>query len=302
MSGSCASSRGRRSPERRARPARRPLARRDAQPRAPAQGVGGHPAHPRPARPGDGRVLPARLRDRDARSPRRRGTPAVRDDGPGDPAGHLGRLGDGGDRCSARGHRAQHRRAPEGPAAAVLQGRRPAADDACCASRSSSPPRRCPLLSERDADPHCDRDLERRALHALRRAARRRAARGPAAPGDGIETVHHRRHLRRRRGRRAARPRARRASRARSTRSSGAIGHDFYTGEREGAKGFPRFTDPRLRGPEQYADYVRMATERSPRAPRRRCLRPAAAAQPGPDRLHEPGRLGRARRRARARA
>jgi aryl-alcohol dehydrogenase-like predicted oxidoreductase len=43
----------------------------------------------------------------------------------------------------------------------------------------------------------------------------------------------------------------------------GAIGHDFYEGERDGAKGFPRFTDPRLRGPEQYADYVRMATERS---------------------------------------
>ena len=43
----------------------------------------------------------------------------------------------------------------------------------------------------------------------------------------------------------------------------GAIGHDFYEGEREGAKGFPRFTDARLRGPEAYADYVRMATERS---------------------------------------
>jgi aryl-alcohol dehydrogenase-like predicted oxidoreductase len=43
----------------------------------------------------------------------------------------------------------------------------------------------------------------------------------------------------------------------------GAIGHDFYTGEREGAKGFPRFTDPRLRGPDGYADYIRMATERS---------------------------------------
>ena len=43
----------------------------------------------------------------------------------------------------------------------------------------------------------------------------------------------------------------------------GAIGHDFYAGEREGAKGYPRFTDPRLRGPEHYADYVRMATERS---------------------------------------
>src|SRR5258708_3322644 len=43
----------------------------------------------------------------------------------------------------------------------------------------------------------------------------------------------------------------------------GAIGHDFYTGEREGAKGYPRFTDPRLRGPGEYADYIRMATERS---------------------------------------
>ncbi|HUB73323.1 MAG TPA: aldo/keto reductase, partial [Solirubrobacteraceae bacterium] len=43
----------------------------------------------------------------------------------------------------------------------------------------------------------------------------------------------------------------------------GAIGHDFYTGEREGAKGFPRFTDPRLRAPAGFADYVRMATERS---------------------------------------
>jgi len=43
----------------------------------------------------------------------------------------------------------------------------------------------------------------------------------------------------------------------------GAVGHDFYEGEREGAKGFPRFTDPRLRGPEAYGDYLRMATERS---------------------------------------
>src|SRR4051794_41457409 len=43
----------------------------------------------------------------------------------------------------------------------------------------------------------------------------------------------------------------------------GAIGHDFYTGEREGAKGFPRFTDPQLRGPEQYGSYVKEATEKS---------------------------------------
>ena len=43
----------------------------------------------------------------------------------------------------------------------------------------------------------------------------------------------------------------------------GAIGHDFYEGERDGPRGFPRFTDPGLRGPERYRDYVRMATERS---------------------------------------
>ena len=43
----------------------------------------------------------------------------------------------------------------------------------------------------------------------------------------------------------------------------GAVGHDFYEGERDGPKGFPRFTDPRLRGPDQYAGYLRMAAEES---------------------------------------
>jgi aryl-alcohol dehydrogenase-like predicted oxidoreductase len=43
----------------------------------------------------------------------------------------------------------------------------------------------------------------------------------------------------------------------------GAVGHDFYEGERNGPKGFPRFTDPALRGPEDYAPYLRMATEKS---------------------------------------
>jgi aryl-alcohol dehydrogenase-like predicted oxidoreductase len=43
----------------------------------------------------------------------------------------------------------------------------------------------------------------------------------------------------------------------------GAVGHDFYEGEREGAKGYPRFTDPGLRGPDGYRDYLRMAVERS---------------------------------------
>jgi len=43
----------------------------------------------------------------------------------------------------------------------------------------------------------------------------------------------------------------------------GAVGHDFYTGERDGPRGFPRFTDLRLRGEAEYAGYLRMATERS---------------------------------------
>ena len=44
---------------------------------------------------------------------------------------------------------------------------------------------------------------------------------------------------------------------------AGAVGHDFYTGERNGPKGFPRFTDPALRGAGDYASYLRMATEAS---------------------------------------
>lgn len=43
----------------------------------------------------------------------------------------------------------------------------------------------------------------------------------------------------------------------------GAVGHDFYEGDRDGPRGFPRFTDPRLRGPEGYVGYLRMAAERS---------------------------------------
>jgi aryl-alcohol dehydrogenase-like predicted oxidoreductase len=43
----------------------------------------------------------------------------------------------------------------------------------------------------------------------------------------------------------------------------GAVGHDFYEGERDGPRGFPRFTDPRLRSERDYASYLRMATERS---------------------------------------
>ncbi len=64
----------------------------------------------------------------------------------------------------------------------------------------------------------------------------------------------------------------------------GIVGHDYYGGLRDGSKGFPRFTDPALRGPSGYLDYLRMATERS----LERC---------GVDRfdvllLHNPDRIG----------
>ena len=48
-----------------------------------------------------------------------------------------------------------------------------------------------------------------------------------------------------------------------SYRLVGAVGHDFYEGERDGPRGFPRFTDPRLRDPDGYAPYLEMAAERS---------------------------------------
>lgn len=43
----------------------------------------------------------------------------------------------------------------------------------------------------------------------------------------------------------------------------GIIGHDFYEGQRAGSKGYPRFTDPSLRKPSEYAAYLKMACEKS---------------------------------------
>src|SRR5438046_9327247 len=43
----------------------------------------------------------------------------------------------------------------------------------------------------------------------------------------------------------------------------GAGGHDFYSGKRDGSQGYPRFTNPQLRPPNQFADHLRMATENS---------------------------------------
>ena len=64
----------------------------------------------------------------------------------------------------------------------------------------------------------------------------------------------------------------------------GAVGHDFYDGQREGAKGFPRFTDPRLRGAGEHAAYLRMAVERS--------LRRIEAERFDLLLLHNPDRIG----------
>src|SRR5438046_3513797 len=41
----------------------------------------------------------------------------------------------------------------------------------------------------------------------------------------------------------------------------GAVGHDFYKGERQGAKGYPRFTATNK--PKEYADYLSMDAEKS---------------------------------------
>ena len=43
----------------------------------------------------------------------------------------------------------------------------------------------------------------------------------------------------------------------------GAVGHDFYHGKREGAKGYPRFTNRGLRDESGYGEYLRMAVEKS---------------------------------------
>jgi len=43
----------------------------------------------------------------------------------------------------------------------------------------------------------------------------------------------------------------------------GAVGHDVYEGQRAGARGYARFTDPALRGEDEYAGYLRAATQRS---------------------------------------
>ncbi|HEY6168127.1 MAG TPA: aldo/keto reductase, partial [Verrucomicrobiae bacterium] len=42
----------------------------------------------------------------------------------------------------------------------------------------------------------------------------------------------------------------------------GIVGHDIYSGKRDGSKGYPRFTSPTLRQPAEYRDYLLSATEK----------------------------------------
>ena len=79
----------------------------------------------------------------------------------------------------------------------------------------------------------------------------------------------------------------------------GAVGHDFVDGERDGPRGYPRFTDPRLRGAGSLRLVPAARGRGEPRALRCRALRSAAPAQPGPHRLHVARGLGRDGRAAR---
>lgn len=44
---------------------------------------------------------------------------------------------------------------------------------------------------------------------------------------------------------------------------AGIVGHDIYDGVRAGSKGYPRFTEPSLRGPEGYREFLERATRAS---------------------------------------
>ena len=84
-------------------------------------------------------------------------------------------------------------------------------------------------------------------------------------------------------------------ARARTTAWSGAIGHDFYRGRARRARRASRASPTRgCAAPDGYADYVRMATERSLERCGADALRPPAPTQPGPHRLHQRGGVGRA--------
>ena len=153
-------------------------------------------------------------------------------------------------------------------------------------------------LSERGPDDDSDRHVERRALHALRRAARRRSPARRCCGRARDRHGDHRRRLRRRRGRPGARARAG-GRRARGLLPRRRDRPRLLRGRARGRQGLPALHRPAPARRGDYGDYIRMATERSLRALRRRPLRPAAAAQPRSHRLHAARPCGRACRRVR---
>ena len=74
----------------------------------------------------------------------------------------------------------------------------------------------------------------------------------------------------------------------------GAIGHDFYTGRARRCQGFPPFHRSAAARPGGLRGLRADGDGAQPGALRRRFVRPAAAAQPGPHGLYERGGVGRA--------
>ena len=120
-------------------------------------------------------------------------------------------------------------------------------------------------------------------------------------PGDGISHRDHRRRLRGGRGRPAARRRAGRRP-ARRVRAGGRDRARLLRGRARGREGLPALHRPAPARPRGLRGLRPDGHRAQPRALRGRFVRPAAAAQPRPHRLHERRGLGRAGGRPRRRA
>ena len=72
----------------------------------------------------------------------------------------------------------------------------------------------------------------------------------------------------------------------------GAVGHDFYEGEREGPKGYPRFTDPELRGAGRVRGLPADGDGALARAHRRRLRSTCSCSTTPTARATEPGGVG----------
>ena len=191
-----------------------------------------------------------------------------------------------------RSSRSTARRPRSSSAAPTRRSTRPSARTTTCTSRRA-PPERSYTRGRGGPRTRRRRHLERRALHALRRAARRRAPRRAAAPGRRHRHRHHRRRLRRGRGRRAARPRAARASPRDAYCLVGADRATTSTRASARARRASRASPTRAcAAPTATRTTCGWRPSAALRALGVDALRPAAAAQPRPHRLHERGGVG----------